>query len=130
MENTGLYFAMGLVLLAGLLVWWSKRQPTIELPAWGGELLELGEIELPTTLPEAAAMILDAAEVADHYVKAAEQLRKTGKLPEDMRFPWVLERMQRLFPDLTEEELAEAIETKVMELNIALGLLKGLADGE
>lgn len=63
--------------------------------------------------------IEQAAASAREYVLAAQQLWESGRIPRigsgdvDPRFEWVFERLQRYFPELSEDELEASIEASV-----------------
>ena len=67
----------------------------------------------------------DAQNAAREAVAAAEQLWRTGQIPEtatgekDPRFEWALDRLQALFPDLDENTLEMTIEASVFWLKSA-----------
>lgn len=74
------------------------------------------------------AVMAGAQDAARQAVSAAEQLWRTGQIPEnasgekDARFEWALERLQTLFPDLDEDTLEMTIEAAVFWLKSAFAL--------
>ena len=65
----------------------------------------------------AAAVFLQGAGIARTIVAASEQLWMTGKLERNARFDWVADRIRRVLPNVTDDEIVTFIEGGV-------GLLK------
>lgn len=76
-------------------------------------------LDRPQTIQDAAATIIDAAEMADVLVSAAEQLWLTGRMPKEERFGWVMEQLRMQFPAVDIDQLEATVESAVYWLKIA-----------
>lgn len=74
----------------------------------------------PASTEAAAASIVEAADVAQTAVAAAEQLWRTGKLPKSERFDYALGLLQKEFPGLDPIQLRASVEAGVYWLKMAL----------
>ncbi len=75
----------------------------------------------PTTIDAAIGSIQSVSEVARTTVAAAEQLWLTGKLPQDQRFTYALDLLQKEFPDLDTKQLTASVEAGVYWLKHLAG---------
>lgn len=79
-----------------------------------------GSVETPVVTPLSFAQLLvEAAEVAETLVAAAEQLYVDERLPKNERFDYVMKQLRVFFPQLDEERLRLTIEAAVYWLKIA-----------
>lgn len=102
MDETIVYYALGLIFMGGLLFWVGRQT--------GGA----------ASLGDATGQVRDAAEVAFELVSAAEQLMRTGQIERDERFDWVYRQLEAYVPGLTEDQLEVVIESAVLWLNVGL----------
>lgn len=101
------YYGLGVLLIAALVVWMKRGQETS-----GGV----------ASLSETAAQLAQAASVAQDLVAAAEQLWQTGRLAKDERSQWVMGQLADLFPGLDENQLEAMLEAAVYFLKMASAL--------
>ena len=76
-------------------------------------------LDRPKNIQDAAATIIDAAEMADVLVSAAEQLWMSGRLPKTERFNYVMEQLRMQFPAVDIDQLEATVESAVYWLKIA-----------
>jgi hypothetical protein len=74
----------------------------------------------PDSVREVAANIIDAAEMADVLVSAAEQLWTSGRLPKDERFNYVMGQLRDEFPTMDVDQLEATVESAVYWLKLAV----------
>jgi hypothetical protein len=65
----------------------------------------------------------EVEQYAIKLVEAAEQMSKSGQLQADLRYRWVVERLQARFKDLDEDDIKAFIESSVFWLKEANTLL-------
>ena len=76
-------------------------------------------LDRPKNIQDTAATIIDAAEMADVLVSAAEQLWMSGRLPKTERFNYVMEQLRMQFPAVDIDQLEATVESAVYWLKIA-----------
>lgn len=73
----------------------------------------------PTTVGEAQAQLADVTEAARTYVMAAEQLWRTGKLPQEERFDYAARQLEQQF-NLEPEQVKALIEAGVYWVKVVV----------
>ncbi len=101
------YYGLGVLPIAALVVWMKRGQGTT-----GGV----------TSLSETAAQLAQAAATAQDLVAAAEQLWSTGRLEKNERSEWVMDQLADLFPGLSENQLEAMLEAAVYLLKMTSAL--------
>ena len=76
-------------------------------------------LDRPKNSQDVAATIIDAAEMADVLVSAAEQLWMSGRLPKTERFNYVMEQLRHQFPTVDIDQLEANVESAVYWLKLA-----------
>lgn len=94
MNDTAILYAVGVLLIGGLLYWLGNRNPA-------------------KSTAQVIEQVIQAGNLANDLVQTAEQLWLKGELPKDDRFDFVMDELEALFPDLTEQQLRNAIESAV-----------------
>ncbi len=72
----------------------------------------------PVDIEDAYNDLIEAAELAKTAVLAAEQLWRTGNIPEGGRFDHALDTLQREFPHISTRQLTQTIEAAVYWLKL------------
>lgn len=70
-----------------------------------------------------AETMREVEQYAVKLVEAAEQMSKSGQLQADLRYRWVVERLQARFSDLDEDDIKAFIESAVFWMKEANTLL-------
>lgn len=70
-----------------------------------------------------AENLREVEQYAVKLVEAAEQMSKSGQLQADLRYRWVVERLQARFSDLDEDDIKAFIESAVFWLKEANSLV-------
>ena len=76
-------------------------------------------LDKPSNPQDAVQTIVEAAELADVLVSAAEQLWLDGRLPADKRFEYVMDQLQVHFPAINTDHLEATIESAVYWLKVS-----------
>ena len=76
-------------------------------------------LDKPSTPQDVVQTIVEAAELADVLVSAAEQLWLDGRLPADKRFEYVMDQLKVHFPTINTDHLEATIESAVYWLKVS-----------
>jgi hypothetical protein len=76
-------------------------------------------LDKPSNPQDVVQTIVEAAELADVLVSAAEQLWRDGRLPADKRFEYVMNQLQVHFPAINTDHLEATIESAVYWLKVS-----------